>query len=280
MDGRRRTEFRCEQCSVEFPNYTNLINHKRSEHPSKRARAMHTCACCDQVFHKQSELSTHVRETGHKKPFVCTRCHTRYATKDGLDSHLLVHTFPRVHTQCEVCQVSFISRRGYIEHVKAFHELSGVACHLCTHTSRTFAQHNRHVRREHPEDAKFHCGYCEKSFVQRYHLLDHINQHGKIRMYACNFCDKKFTRNQNLVFHLVSRHIFDENARSRKCGYCGITAKLKGKEFQKHVRTHKDVLDFRCVACMKCFNSSEDLTAHLRTCILDIVGLLPALPPL
>lgn len=53
------------------------------------------------------------------------------------------------------------------------------------------------------------CDVCEKSFMRKSNLVDHLRLHANLRLFQCEFCSKKFVQAGNYRSHLrVSKRFF------------------------------------------------------------------------
>lgn len=46
------------------------------------------------------------------------------------------------------------------------------------------------------------CDVCEKTFMRKSNLVDHLRLHANVRMYKCQYCDKEFVQAGNHRSHL------------------------------------------------------------------------------
>lgn len=51
---------------------------------------------------------------------------------------------------------------------------------------------------------KFACNACDKRFLKRSNLIDHLRIHANLKSYKCDFCSKSFIQFGNLKAHLRS----------------------------------------------------------------------------
>lgn len=119
---------------------------------------------------------------------------------------------------------------------------------------------NRKPRTENRTTIKHRCHLCDKTFLRRSNLVDHLRLHAQIKMYECDYCDKSFVQSGNLKAHLrthTAEKPFD-------CTICG-KAFTQSSSLKTHVLTHTHVKPFSCDVCDKGFTSSSDLTKHKRT---------------
>lgn len=52
------------------------------------------------------------------------------------------------------------------------------------------------------------CEVCEKSFMRKSNLVDHLRLHANVRLFKCEYCEKEFVQAGNYRSHLRVRYIF------------------------------------------------------------------------
>ncbi|XP_053667674.1 zinc finger protein with KRAB and SCAN domains 3-like [Anopheles marshallii] len=104
------------------------------------------------------------------------------------------------------------------------------------------------------------CNVCDKSFLRRSNLVDHLRLHAQVKMYECDYCDKSFVQSGNLKSHLRT-HTAEKPF---ECNICG-KAFTQSSSMKTHMLTHTNVKPFACDVCEKGFTSSSDLNKHKRT---------------
>ena len=100
------------------------------------------------------------------------------------------------------------------------------ACNKCSHLFGTTSDRDRHMKscnRNVPDEERLQCMECEKSYIQRNHLLRHVRAvHFKIRPYMCHICDRNtFTSTTALNEHIKGVHTTE---RSYKCTFCNYAS--------------------------------------------------------
>ncbi|GAB0087002.1 transcription factor IIIA [Sergentomyia squamirostris] len=105
---------KCQQCEREVSNWTELVAHRRTEHPnlfecsickrefrSKRSLRGHevihkpreeqpkfTCEACSKDFTRKSNLLAHILLVHEKRKHPCSQCHASLSTKNKLELHI------------------------------------------------------------------------------------------------------------------------------------------------------------------------------------------------
>ncbi|XP_058023508.1 zinc finger protein 189-like isoform X4 [Ahaetulla prasina] len=111
-----------------------------------------------------------------------------------------------------------------------------------------------------PQEKKYSCPNCGKSFRDKYSLTRHQKVHFPERPYPCPRCDKSFRSAKDLEKHQVSH----SDQRPHQCGECGKYLKTK-YSLDKHQKTHKGEKPFCCSYCGRRVTTSTILRYHQRT---------------
>ena len=143
--------------------------------------------------------------------------------------------FHCAHPNCEkhYSRISSLNR-----HIKTFHEKQKqFSCKFCM---KQFGFKNNMIRHEMILHST-KCEYCEKGFVKKYDLQDHIKESHEGKLFVCDVCDTVFEKKKLLIAHYWSLHEKHFNCKlcmkqfgykenmirhemilhSRKCEYCG-----------------------------------------------------------
>jgi len=118
---------------------------------------------------------------------------------------------------------------------------------------------------DHPHDdisKPFLCTLCDKRFIAKRHLNDHVKRHTGKNWYTCTQCEKRFAYQS-----LLCRHM-NMHAGKYKCAECGKCCR-SGGELASHRRTHSGEKPFECFVCGKRFTTLSHLVEHNRTHSLD-----------
>lgn len=84
--------FVCTECNKSFKNAKQLRNHKMV-HKEKTPKAVHVCDMCNKSFCNRRQLKLHVDGVHKKlKPFLCSYCGYKGASKSVLKMHIRQHT--------------------------------------------------------------------------------------------------------------------------------------------------------------------------------------------
>lgn len=107
---------------------------------------------------------------------------------------------------------------------------------------------------------KHKCEVCEKRFIGRSNLVDHLRHHANVKPYQCEYCDKAFVQKGSLVCHMRTH----TQERPFACDVCGKKFSQASSR-QIHMRIHTQERCYVCPICEKGFLSNSDLSKHKRT---------------
>lgn len=173
------------------------------------------------------------------RPFACGYCDKRFAFKQGLERHEVVHDTQSLPHVCEYCYSRFKTPAMLQRHLSASH--AGTRAFPCSKCSKRFMfSHHlyRHLRTSHQNEDEtiiLQCPdpECEQNFNSREIFIDHctehalstqicpmckftsesmdaINKHMELHinsdMYFCEYCPTIYMNQEDLNEHLVEKH--------------------------------------------------------------------------
>ncbi len=105
----------------------------------------------------------------------------------------------------------------------------------------------------------YSCQYCDKSFVNKYHLASHVVTHTGERNFACTHCNKTFGRKSTLRAHMTT-HTKSSNF---MCPLCKKACN-DNNSLEEHIRMHTGEKPFVCSVCSKAYARKSHLNVHYR----------------
>ena len=133
-------------------------------------------------------------------------------------------------------------------------------CAWCTEVFPFRCKLVDHFSTEH-EKLKFPtCEECNKVYLDKKNLKEHMTVHSGVKSYQCEVCEKVFRTKTSLRQH---SHIHAED-KPYKCDYCGHRFAQRGY-YLEHVRRHTGERPYSCTVCQKTFLSNELRKRHMYT---------------
>lgn len=202
---------------------------------------------------------------------------------------------------CEICNVSFVTRRNILRHfhrprhLKQYRQLLGSDVDTLGMSKKekhdTPDDADKIVARARCEDGQWICEICNKSLAYRSTLKYHIRSHLGLQLKRCQFCDRTFSKEYALKVHIGRRHskgfpckncdqVFDTNVALRShtnadhgpppkhtCEICSKGFRRLAN-LEQHILTHaapKPEKKYTCQTCSKVFGRANTLNRHQIT---------------
>ncbi|KAG7171727.1 Zinc finger protein 26-like 12 [Homarus americanus] len=108
---------------------------------------------------------------------------------------------------------------------------------------------------------RFSCSECEKQFLTKAAVRNHIKVHNRLDSYDCEECEKSFATKYRLKAHLKT-HI--DRDRPHKCRVCNKSFYTR-YHLNTHMRSHEGVRNFVCELCGKALSTQKTLELHALT---------------
>ncbi|CAB3407252.1 unnamed protein product [Caenorhabditis bovis] len=229
------------------------------------------CFDCDDVFLRVSDLLRHIELChADQTEYQCRFCEDLFDTKDALRSHYIKEFCVWPCPKCKSGFQSEKSRAEHSASCTAEVQLANTssgelmkckACRSFTYSTPILKKHEAKCNGEVPFPQKrIECSICRASAISVGDLLTHRNDvHGEAAMLTCGVCDKKFVSKLQLFQHLPSEYNL------YGCRKCGAHASTK-----KHMKAHQWICNgldepkvfVSCENCGKLTLQSENLDDH------------------
>ncbi|XP_060535630.1 zinc finger protein 11-like [Cylas formicarius] len=274
---------RCPKCHKTYKYKWNLLRHLKYE---CGIPPQFTCRLCHKTFTHKSSLKVHVACVHEEsKRFECANCYRRYKYKKNLQSHVKHECGKGVKYKCPYrgCEYGYSCKH----------------CGKTYKHDTSLYRHKRYECEA--SSRPYTCGVCRKTFKRRDHLFRHsVYVHSSGKMYptyecgvepqfACQHCDKKFVYkfrlNQHMHAHthcFVSLPIFDavffisDPISGRyACATCSncywYKSSLKrhityecNKEGKQVCRYSRRPRHYACAACGRTYKHHASLYNHVK----------------
>ena len=132
---------------------------------------------------------------------------------------------------CPVCNKILSSRGALVKHMVTHKEKKPFQCDECKMEFNQNRDLKTHVMQKHTMQRPHVCGICQKGFVHKFYLMEHMTYHTGERQFQCFHCGKRFQAQSAL---------------------------------SKHIKRHTAVKTFSCNLCPKSFAVKTDLNAHIK----------------
>lgn len=238
-------DLRCKSCDILLPDWNYLFVHYAEVHDLEFDLAYTNiipyaldsdlkCFLCHQKFHNFGHLDSHMNN--HYSNYICYECGDTFLSVSRLDKHLNVHKVGNY--PCEMCEKVFTLEKYRAKHISLVHnQESTIKCLYCPKKFVGLFQRHVHVTEHHKERVKvMTCEFCGNCYTWKPYFLAHMKRkHGFEKKHKCEICNKAFLMRYELKNHMV-RHTGNKKF---LCGLCGESfTRMIG--LNRHCQTHKE----------------------------------------
>jgi len=178
---------------------------------------------------------------------------------------------------CSICSKKFQTRKYLIAHIRWKHcdeedkvkqrnvsleKSQNSKCNICgkVFNSRKIREHVKN----HFDDEKLQCLYCDKMFSNESHLNRHVLSHHEVeKKYKCDSCNYTATRKDNVDRHFLLLHTNIAKDPQFECELCGENMKTKDS-LKKHRSKCHGKKQFMCEKCSKTAKTKAALWKHIQ----------------
>nr|CAI5867010.1 unnamed protein product [Callosobruchus analis] len=270
-------------------------------HPARGGnRITNRCIHCNKTFVFKRTLDDHIVKrhpdfiaSVSRKVHECTKCSFKTVSTNYLKRHMVSHQNNHIFSRCIYCNNTFTCQRVLDDHIVKRHPdfIASVSrkVHECTKCAFKTVRPSRlkeHIKVKHPDRDGNRCIYCNKTFVQKQTLDDHIvKTHPDFiasvnsKIYECIQCTYKTTISKDIREHLMSKHhqIADNHIFIR-CIYCNDTFVSKPSLDDHIVKRHPDFIAsvsrkiHECTNCTFKTIRASRFKEHIKAKHPDIAG--------
>lgn len=109
------------------------------------------------------------------------------------------------------------------------------------------------------QNRKHVCNVCEKRFLRKSNLVDHLRLHAGVKPYQCEICPKTFVQIGNYRAHMRIHSM----ERPFVCSICDKSYN-QSSALTVHMRSHTNERNYICDVCPKGFTNASDLKKHSK----------------
>ena len=116
--------------------------------------------------------------------------------------------------QCNICDASFVEKRGLNRHVASVHEKKKpFQCSICNYGSAEKSKLKGHIASVHEGIRPFQCNICDASFVGKGDLNRHVASVHEKKRVACTLCNRTYpySKKYTLKKHMLLSHGVSES---------------------------------------------------------------------
>jgi hypothetical protein len=133
---------------------------------------------------------------------------------------------------CELCSDRFYFRGSLDWHIKQKHKPAKRKREEQPEGEET----NRKPRAARP--ASYFCSFCDRGFVQKNSLENHIRTHTREKPFSCEICGRAFSQKCNLRRHMKDVCYMGKSSNVARCPECGYSSS-RSDNFGAHMRKHE-----------------------------------------
>lgn len=220
----------CIVCNRAFSRSTLLYRHEKVHMDPEIPR--YNCDCCERVYLNPLDYEKHIVTHTKKRPFQCNYCDKKFAFKQGLERHEILHDNNSLPYPCQYCELRFPSG----------------------------ARLQRHLSSDHAGTRPFPCGKCSKRFMLSHHLYRHIRtnhmKEEEATTFQCQECEEVFTEREEFFAHCIEHADY-----TMTCPLCKMSFETN-KDATDHINLHAASDMYYCDYCNNIFMNQDDLNQH------------------
>lgn len=134
-----------------------------------------------------------------------------------------------------------------------------ISSSLCKICNKNFMNLDLHIEKIHNLDRPFECSICQRRFITKHNLRNHMAIHANNRLHKCPYCPKSFNFPTDIRKHLRT-HGTDCPF---QCEICGASFKFS-YGLRVHRRSHTGDKPYKCYKCDRSYTTSHSLNLHIR----------------
>lgn len=214
-------EFSCKCCKKTFKRQRTFLDHMQ-KYGTNTKNKPHKCTDCGKSFLGGCVLDAHFKSVHiySRKKHKCNECPKMFRSQSVLKAHLSGHrrdTGVKLY-KCDICKKSFPDRYYIAIHMRMHSGEKPFQCTVCGDRFSTSSYLSLHTRKHNGDLKRHKCHICEKAFIQKFTLREHLRVHTGERPLTCEICGKTFAMASNMRAHAV----LHTGKKPYQCRYCDM----------------------------------------------------------
>ena len=210
-------QFTCRYCEKLLYSARSLQIHEDRHTETLKYR----CIYCDKTFPSQSSLIRHERTHTGEKEYPCVVCEAGFRERKSLVNHL-TKMHPMHVDNCDLTQSVSVDRKAYLANMESIKSSQNKQINPPSQirsfpipSSKSENYVSTTTKSEGSKEARFQCGYCDKSFATPSKVKRHILTHTGEKPFVCQFCQRGFSQKVHMMEH-ISKHHADESLKAQQ----------------------------------------------------------------
>ena len=252
----------CSICKCSCDDTTLLQRHKLEDHgvTDEKIKKPFTCDVCDCSYASKTALNYHMlsKHAEEEKQHNCHICEQKFTCEMAVKRHIIsIHSDSDSLLQCLRCDKVFKRKDNLSRHNKYVHNIANVNHHYSDNSDSNSTIHL--VR-------PFKCPRCGTKFKCKQHLETHKRtihkQKSAEKISKCLKCDKTFMYKKSLHQHVKEMHMNN----MYQCDNCDMIFQKQSNLNRHQISVHMAMKTFKCQSCDKVFKRKDNLLRHIDKC--------------